>query len=228
MQQQQQQQDEDLLWRRAFADSSGLFDNLACGPLLNLNLGAADDNNSCLPLPATTPHDPIPLLVGEGNGAKLALPSPAVPVLDFPTIVPTTPATQHTLLPYQPAAAPPPPPLPLLPHQLPPLRGQSRLLTDNPEWVKADGVVNPPSAAQTGASTSSAAAAAAAAIFAVAEPDDYQASCHANFDTGSAYRCLVFGTLVSLYNRRVLRYCILSAAVFPPNLFCKLLCCCAL
>ena len=87
-------QDEDILWRRAFADSGGLFadsvgvvDNLSYGPLPTCAM-----HNSLLPSANSMVQDRILASPLPGNINVALVPSPA---LDF-----TPPVSQQILLPY--------------------------------------------------------------------------------------------------------------------------------
>ena len=100
-------QDEDFLWRRAFADSMGLFDNLSYGPLPTCPI-----HNSVLPSSDSMVQDPILASPQPGNINAALVPSPA---LDF-----TLPVAQQAMLPCPTLAGSPMDELPpLAPHPVP-------------------------------------------------------------------------------------------------------------
>lgn len=148
-------QDDDYLWRRAFADSSGLFDNLSYGPLL----GLADHTA------AAQSHDiPIPVLVADA--ANNIEPTPTTPA-PAPSFI-TTPSAKQVLLPCPSVA-----PSPVAPRQVV-AQTPAVSTTSTSDWPSSNGVT--PGSIPHATKPSSAAASAAAAILAVAEPEDYQVS----------------------------------------------------
>lgn len=155
-------QDEDFLWRRAFADSSGLFGNLSYGH----SLAFADPAGAAQP-----PHDvPIPVLSGDSpNNVEPAVPTPSSPIPDFIT----TSSANQVLLPCPSVPASPSPAMYVQPCQAV-MPSTAMPIASMGDWANsnAGAMENVPNAPKR----MPASAAATAVILAVDEQDDYQVS----------------------------------------------------
>lgn len=152
-------QDEDFLWRRAFADSSGLFDNLSYGPLPNIT----DVTSTVQPS-----HDlPVPVLVRETtNHVEPSVPTASPPVPKFAS----TPSVKQVLLPCPSVTSSSvalPPRQAIVPSPATPLASA-------PEWASSN--VDALGTIADEANSKSSTAAAAVALFGADDPGDFQAS----------------------------------------------------
>lgn len=152
-------QDEDFLWRRAFTDSSGLFDNLSYGPLPSIT----DATSTVQPS-----HDlHVPVLVRETtNHVEPGVPTASPPVPDFAS----TPSVKQVLLPFPSVTSS----SVALPSRQAIVPSPATPLASAPEWPSSN--VGALGTIANVANSKSPTAAAAVALFGADDPEDFQAS----------------------------------------------------